>query len=238
MGGDAGIDKSVMAMELVGSWDFLHNFITENSLEIEVFAARGWNRATDQLIIDADLYDVSTGKWVRDFDPDKGETAHPSSWELYEELRERISVNQNASTGLITISVEYYSPSIAKDWAEMLVEAVNSHLRVRDRDEASKSIEYLKKQIDQTSLAEMKIVFYQLVEEQTKNLMLTEVSDEYVFSTLSPARIPEQKSWLNRALICIGGTVLGFILALFIAFLRNAFSSESRQPIIAADELT
>lgn len=236
VGSDAGIDKSVMAMELVESWDFLHNFITDNSLEVEVFAAKGWNRATDQLVIDVDLYDVSTGKWVRDIDLDEGETAHPSSWELYEELRDRITVNQDPSTGLVTISVEYYSPVIAKEWVDMLVQAINSHLRVRDRDEASKSIEYLKQQIDQTSLAEMRNVFYQLVEEQTKNLMLTEVSDEYVFSTLSPARVPEEKSWPNRALICIGGTVLGFILAILIVLLRNGFGSVGRQPIVAADD--
>ena len=136
---------------------------------------------------------------------------------------------------MVTISVEFYSPSIAKDWAEMLVETVNSHLRVRDRDEASKSIEYLKKQIGQTSLAEMKIVFYQLVEEQTKNLMLTEVSDEYVFSTLSPARVPEEKSWPNRALICIVGTVFGFILAILFVFLRNALRSVSPQPTVEAE---
>lgn len=235
LGGDSGMDKSVMAMELVKTWDFLDNFIKDNNLEVEVFAARGWNRATDQLVIDADLYDISTSEWVRDFDPSEGETANPSSWELYEELRDRITVKQDASTGLITLSVEFYSPIVAKEWVDMLVVAINSHLRIRDRDEASKSIEYLMQQIDQTSFAELKNVFYQLVEEQTKNLMLTEVSDEYVFNTLSPARVPEQKSRPNRALICIGGTVLGFILAIMIVFLRNAFSSISRQPEDTAD---
>jgi len=235
LGGDSGSDKSVIAMELVKTWDFLDHFIKDNGLEVAVFAAEGWNRATDQLVIDDDLYDISTGEWVRNFNPSKGETAHPSSWELYEELRDRITVRQDASTGIITLSVEFYSPKIAKDWVDMLVVAINTRLRIRDRDDASKSIEYLRQQIEQTSLAEMRNVFYQLVEEQTKNLMLTEVSDEYVLSTLSPARVPEENSWPNRALICIGGTLAGFILALMFVLLRNAFGSIRQEPEVRAD---
>ena len=211
LGGDAAVEKSVIALELVKNWGFLDSFIQEHNLQVEIFAAKGWDRARDEIIIDSDLYDKSTGKWVRDFDPKEGETPEPGSWELYTELKDRITVSQDISSGLITLSVEYYSPTIAKEWVDKLVAALNLHLRLRDREEASKSIEFLQKQIDQTSLAEMKNVFYQLVEEQTKNLMLTEVNDEYVLSTLSPARIPEEKSWPNRALICISGTLFGFV---------------------------
>jgi LPS O-antigen subunit length determinant protein (WzzB/FepE family) len=139
------------------------------------------------------------------------------------------------STSLINLSVEYYSPIIAKEWVDKLVAAINSHLRVRDRDEASKSIQFLERQISQTSLAEMKNVFYQLVEEQTKNLMLTEISDEYVLKTLSPARIPEEKSRPNRALICIGGTLLGFVFALLLVFLRSALTGFSTQQDVKLD---
>jgi uncharacterized protein involved in exopolysaccharide biosynthesis len=237
LGGDSGTDKTTMAMELVKTWDFLDNFIRNNELEVAVFAATGWDRQTDQLVIDPDLYDSAAKKWVRDFDPGKGETADPSSWELYEEFRDRIAVTKDANTGLVTLSVEYYSPIMAKQWVDKLVSALNQHIRVRDRNQASESIDYLLRQIDQTSLAEMKNVFYQLVEEQTKNLMLTEVTEEYVFSVLSPARIPEEESSPNRALICISGTILGFILAIFVVLLRSAIGGKTRQTEDAADQL-
>ena len=238
LGSDSGSDKTVMAMELAKTWDFLDNFIRDNELEVAVFAATRWDRTKNQLVIDPDLYDIATSQWVRDFDPRKGETANPSSWELYAEMRDRISVSQDANTGLINLSVEFYSPILAKDWVDTLVAAINLHIRTRDRDQASQSIEYLRHQIDQTSLAEMKNVFYKLIEEQTKNLMLTEVSEEYVFSILSPARVPEKKSWPNRALICIGGTLLGFILAVLIVLLRSALGDRPRQSDNAADRLT
>ncbi len=112
-----------MAMEMVKTWDFLDTFIRENNIEVAVFAATGWDRVTDKPVIDNDLYDSAANEWVRDFDPSKGESANPSSWELYEVMRDRVSVSQNANTGLITLSVEFYSPIIAKEWVEKLVAA-------------------------------------------------------------------------------------------------------------------
>lgn len=215
---DAGVSNSVLAIELLESWDFLDGFIKDNGIETAVFAADGWNRSSGELEIDEDIYDVQSEAWVRDFDPDKGETAEPSSWELFDAFRDRISVSEDSTTGIISISVEYFSPTLARDWAEMLVAAVNERIRLRDREEARKSLEYLRRQVGQTSLAEMKGVFYQLIEEQTKNLMLTEVSDEYVLSVLTQARVPEVSSRPNRALICILGTSAGFVLAVFSIF--------------------
>jgi uncharacterized protein involved in exopolysaccharide biosynthesis len=229
LGGDPSSDKAAMAMELLKTWDFLDNFIRDNELEVAVFASRRWDRATDRLVIDPHLYNTATNQWVRDFDPHKGETANPSSWELYEEMRERISVRQNANTGFITLSVEFYSPTVAKRWADKLVAAVNLHIRTRDRDQARENIDYLRQQIDQTSLAEMKNVFYQLIEEQTKTLMLSEVSEEYVLSILSPARVPEKKSRPNRALICISGSVVGFVSGLLMALLLSSYGARSER---------
>jgi uncharacterized protein involved in exopolysaccharide biosynthesis len=232
---EPGANKSMLAMELLKSWEFLDTFIVENSLEVPLFAATDWDRATNKLILDKKLYDDDERKWVRSFNPAKGETAEPSSWELFVELRDRISVSQDPNTGVISISVEYYSPILAKEWVELLVAAVNERIRVRDRERARKSIEYLRQQVEQTSLAEMRMVFYKLIEEQTKNLMLTEVTDEYVLSTLASAKEPEEHSKPKRALICIAGTFVGIFLALVFAFFRNAFKATLARKDAEAD---
>lgn len=209
-------NKTVAAMELVKSWGFQEEFIRENHLEVEVFAARGWDRAANQLVIDPSTYDTKTRKWVRKFKASEGQTAQPSGWELYQELTERIAITQDKKTGLISLSVEYYSPYLAKDWADKLILAVNRHLQEQDRIDAERSIEYLQEKMSQTSLTEMKAVFARLIEEQTKNLMLTRVSDEYVLRTLAPAKVPEEKSSPKRAVICVVSTLLGCLLSVFI----------------------
>ena len=49
----------------------------------------------------------------------------------------------------------------------------------------------------------MKSVFYQLIEEHTKTLMLTEVNDEYVFKRIGNYYIPEKPSTPSKAVLLI-----------------------------------
>ena len=79
------------------------------------------------------------------------------------------------------------------------------------------NIEYLQAQIEKTSIAEMKEVFYTIIQEQIKNKMLAEASPEYVFVAVNPSMLPEEKSQPKRALICVVGALIGGILSvLFI----------------------
>ena len=221
LGGGGAEDKSVVAMEIIKTWGFLEKFIADNQIQVEVFAVEGWSRSNNELVIDPDLYDVENKKWVRDFNPSKGQKAEPSSWELFEKIKERISVSQDKTSGLISLSVEYYSPELAKQWTDKLVRAINAHIQKQDREEATKSIAYLNEKIKETNIADMQAVFYQLIEEQTKTLMLAEVSEEYVFKTLSPAKVAEEKSKPKRALIAILGFMLGGMLSVIVVLVRH-----------------
>ena len=221
LGGGGAEDKTVVATEIIKTWGFLESFIVDNNIQVEVFAAEGWNRSSNQLVIDTDVYDVVNSKWVRDFDSGRGQKAEPSSWELYEKISDRISVSQDKISGLISLSVEHYSPTIAKEWTDKLVNAINAHIQKQDREEATRSIAYLNEKIKETNIADMQSVFYQLIEEQTKTLMLAEVSEEYVFKTLSPAKIAEEKAKPKRALIAILGFMLGGMLSVIIVLIRH-----------------
>ncbi len=214
LGGGGAEDKTVIAMEIMKTWGFLEKFIKDNNIEVEVFAAEGWDRATDTLKIDPDLYDVENQEWVRDFKPSKGQKLEPSGWELYEEFKDRISVSQDKTSGLITVSVEYFSPILAKKWTDELVKVINSHIQQQDRAEATKSIAYLNDKIKETNIADMQEVFYQLIEEQTKTLMLAEVSDEYVFKTLSVAKVAAEEARPKRELIIVTGAFFGILVSL------------------------
>lgn len=221
IGGNAAEDKSIFAMEIIKTWGFLEKFIDENEIHVQVIATKGWNSATNELVIDQNIYDVTNNRWVAESDENKNEDGKPSSWEMYEELKDRIAINQDKNSGLISLSVEHFSPHIAKEWTDKLVDAINRHIQDKDREEATRSIEYLNEKIDETNNAEMQIIFYQLIEEQTKTLMLAEVSSEYALKTLSPAKVPEVKVKPNRALIVILGIFLGAMLSVLIVLIRN-----------------
>jgi uncharacterized protein involved in exopolysaccharide biosynthesis len=205
--GESEGNESQMALEIMRSRSFVEAFIKDNAIEVEVFAADGWKAKTNKLSIDNDLYDIDSQMWVRN--PPSGKPVEPTGWELYEEFLDLYSISQDKKTGMITVTVEYYSPFIAKEWSEKLVVAINSHMQSRKLQQVDRNIQYLEAQIEKTAIADMRGVFYTIIEEQIKNKMLAEASPEYVFETVSPAMVPEEKSQPKRALICILGTLLG-----------------------------
>lgn len=217
-------EETQAAIEILQSWSFIHQFIEANSLSAKVFAADGWDRESNEISYDLGLYDPQSGVWVRN--PPAGKTVEPTSWELYEAFSERLSVTNDKTTGMITISIEYYTPFLAKQWVDQYVVAINDHMRARKLKQANSNIEYLEKQIEKTAIAGMKEVFYQLVEEQIKSKMLAEASPEYAFVTVSPAMTPEEKSTPKRALICTLAFLLGLMVSIFIVLVRHY----SRQP--------
>ncbi|KZZ77006.1 hypothetical protein A3766_12405 [Oleiphilus sp. HI0132] len=217
LGGGAE-NKSVIAIELLKTWGFLERFIEDNKLQVPIFAAKGWDKVNNRLLIDPDVFDESSDKWVREVD--SGQSSAPTSWELFKRFKERISIRKDDSTGLIQLSIEFYSPYLAKEWVGLLVEAINKHIKQQDRLEALRSIEYLTRKVSETAVSDMQSVFYQLIEEQTKTLMLAEVSEEYVLKTVSEAKVAEEKSKPKRALIVILSAMLGGMFATAIVLLR------------------
>ena len=216
--GDADSSEGQIAQEVMRSRSFIEAFIEKNDLSVEIMAANGWDSKTNQLSIDDDLYDVESAQWVRQ--PPRDKSVQPSGWELFEAFLERYSVAQDKKTGLVTVSLEYYSPLLAKEWTERLVDAINLHMQSRKLQQVNRNIEYLEAQIEKTPIADMREVFYTIIEEQIKNKMLAQASPEYVFETVSPAMVPEEKSTPKRALICILATLLGGILSVLWVLIR------------------
>ena len=211
--------EAQVAQEIMRSRGFIEEFISENNLAVEVFAAEGWDMGSNQLEINADIYDVDSSLWLRD--ASAGKTADPSGWELFKKFSGMFSVSEDKKTGMVSISVEYFSPQLAKEWVDRLVIGINQHMQSRKLEKVNINIQYLEAQIQKTSIAEMREVFYTIIEEQIKSKMLAEASPEYAFVTVSPAMVPEEKSQPKRALICILGTLLGGMLSVLWVLVRH-----------------
>lgn len=218
--GEGSSSESQIAQEIMKSWNFIESFIADNNLAVEVYAADGWSKSSNKLKIDNDVYDAAENFWLLE-DEDTGELRPPSSWELFERFSEMLSVSQDKQSGLVSVSIEYYSPNMAKQWLDLYVAAINEHMQSRQVLKVSNNISYLEDQIGKTSIAEMREVFYTIIEEQTKNKMVAEASPDYAFVAVSPSMIPEEKSKPSRALICVLGTLLGGILGMLAAFVRH-----------------
>lgn len=216
--GSSGSNKTAEAMEILESWAFIDEFIQENGIAPQVYAVKGWHPDSGELIYDFDVFDSINNVWVAQ-EPE-GNQVKPSSWKLYKRFAQYLFVAEDKSNGFIKLSIEYFSPEVAQVWVDLLIKKINAKLKMRDAVQAQQNINFLKKQIEETTLASMQSVFYDLIEEQTKTLMLAQGSSEYVFKTVSEARAPEERSRPKRALICIVGAFLGGFLGMFLALVR------------------
>ncbi|GAD02770.1 Wzz/FepE/Etk N-terminal domain-containing protein [Agarivorans albus] len=219
LGGGGGTDQTTLAIEVLKSRQFFKEFLDKYQIKADLMAAKDWNLVSGDLSYNAELYDVQSNKWVRQVSTPK--QTEPSMQESYQVFEQVLSVSSDKETGLITIAVEHISPIVAQQWVSWLIKDINLVMKQRTLQETSANISYLKEQLDKTSVAQMQTVFYQLIEEQTKTLMLAEANDDFVFKVVDPAVIAERKVKPKRALICVLGTLLGGMLGVMIVLVRH-----------------
>ncbi|AZQ85469.1 LPS O-antigen length regulator [Colwellia sp. Arc7-635] len=231
--GGGGTDKTGLALEILKSRVFLENFIAKHKLLPALMAANNWDANSNTLIFNEEIYNSETKTWLQEDQASK--KTEPSSWKAYKAFKRVLSVSKDNENGMITLAIEHYSPEVATQWLLWLVDDINSTMREQDKVEAKNSINYLSKKLQETQLADMQTVFYQLIEEQTKTIMLAEVSNEYVLRTIDPANAPEEKAKPKRALIVVFGTMLGGILSVLIVLIRY-FSNKSGNSRLASTD--
>lgn len=217
--GSGNSDKTKLALEIIKSRSFLERFISNHNLLVPIMAATHWDLPTDSLVLDNDIYDQENQKWLREVKAPK--TPKPSLWEAYTKFSDILFIDYDKKAAIIIIDIEYLSPTLAQQWLEWLIADVNSFMSEQDFDEAQASINYLNKKLKGIEISAMETVFYQLIEEQTKNMMLISVKPEYVLKTIDPPQVPEEKAKPQRGLIVVLGTMLGGMLSVFFVLFRK-----------------
>lgn len=216
--GGIGDDKVTIAIEVLKSREFLTSFIERHNLLPTLLAATSWDKKENKLLYDSKLFDSAKGKWL--VERNSATSSMPTLQDAYAEFRRVMSIARSDKTGLINLSVEHYSPYEAKRIVDLLVQDINLGVKRRDVAEAKSSIQYLSGQLEKTSVADMKKVFYELIEEQTKTVMFAEVREEYVFKTLDRAIVPENKIRPQRALICLLSVMFGCVGSMMLVLIR------------------
>ena len=219
--GGGGSNQTVIAKEVLRSRAFLADFIDRHNLAVPLMAVKGWSIEQSEWQYNREVYNPETGQWLPDED---GKSQQPTDWDLVKAFKENhLSVSENKENGMVTFSVKSLSPTAAQQWAQWLVEDINEHMRRQDVAEAEARINYLENKLTDTNIAGMQQVFYQLIESETRTVMLANAQQEYVFKIIDPAVVPQEKSEPKRALIAILATLLGGMLGVFIVFIRALF---------------
>ncbi|TOL79566.1 LPS O-antigen length regulator, partial [Vibrio parahaemolyticus] len=131
-----------LAVQVMKSRQFVETFINKHDLLVPLMAAKDWDLTNNKLILDEELYNPNTGEWLREPNGLRGST--PTSQEAFEVFnKEVLTINQDKVSGLYTVSVKYYSPYVAQQWVNWLIEDINKVMRERTIAETSQNLAYL-----------------------------------------------------------------------------------------------
>ena len=155
----------------------------------------------------------------------------PTLWRAVERFRgDVLSFNEDKLRGTTKVDIRWTDPETAARWANELVALANELLRTRALEDAERNISYLREQISKTNVVEMQRVMYDLIETQTKTLMLANARAEFAFEVVDPAVPSEVRTSPKRTLIVLGGLVIGFVLSMFASLLHDKLA---RQRVLA-----
>lgn len=217
--GGSGSNQTVIAKEILQSRAFLTDFIRRHKLSKPLKAIIGWSKDSNDWVYDKDLYDAVEQEWLPD---SGGESQEPTDWELVEVFRQdHFSISESKDTGMITVRLKHYSPVAAQQWTEWLILDLNEHMRKKDVKEAEARVSYLEGKLQETNIAGMQQVFYQLIESETRTIMLANAQHEYIFKIVDPPIIPEEKISPNRPLIIVLFTLLGGVLGTLVVLVSS-----------------
>jgi uncharacterized protein involved in exopolysaccharide biosynthesis len=146
----------------------------------------------------------------------------PTLWLAVRRFKNDILVlRDDKRNGVTVVTINWKDAKVAAQWANEFVALANDMVRKRAIDDAKASIAYLREQISQTNVVEMQRVMYNLIENETKTLMLANVKSEYAFALVDPAVAPEVRQSPKRTLMVLVGLVIGGVLGIVLALGRN-----------------
>ena len=215
---ESNSSKSKEAMQKIKSFDFFtKHFLPYINLE-DLLASKKWSSENNTLKYDSNKFDKISGKWNKKYTENE---LFPSNQKAYEMYQEILDITEDKKTFFVTVKITHFSPVIAKNWLEIIIKNINESMRLEEQQLAERSITYLKNSYESTNVQSLRDATSSLLESQIQRQMLSYTNKYFIFKPLEPPIVPEKKSSPSRALICIIGTIFGFILSLFIAlFLR------------------
>ena len=157
-----------------------------------------------------------------------------SLWKAVSRFRkDTLNVDEDRRTGTITISMYWHDPKEAATWANEYIGLGNEVIRNRAAADAQRNVAYLNNQLQQTNSIEVQHAISNLIENETKTLMLAQGRAEFAFTTIDPAVPPEVSANPRKSLVIFIGLVVGMFAGLLIALARYKiarYRERSREP--------
>ena len=214
--GKEDITKSDEMMAILRSRVFVSRFIANENLMPKLFKKK---------------WDEENKKWK--VEPKK----IPSKGKAYELFSKRMKVSSNRETGLITLTLDWTDSALVADLANKLIDQLNIYIKNQKVSEAQKNIEFLNAQLLSTNKVGDRAILYELLESNTKTIMLANVTDEFAFKVLDPAFVPEKRIKPKRKKMVLLGGMFGLGIGFLVAFAHSYIGKMREELALVKNEI-
>ena len=213
-------DKRILAKETIKSRDFIEHLVSFDDVLLNIIASSNYDLENEIIIYDNQLFDTKEQKWI--YEPSSGQKIPPSYLQAHKKFNQEIlRIEIDDDTSYITIEINHVSPQFSYDLLSLIIQELNNTSREKDQMEAMKALEYLKSQLSSIQQEDIKKSVNNIIEAQLETLMLSNIRTNYLVKPIDTPFLPEIKSGPARALICIVGTMLGFVLSIFLCIINH-----------------
>lgn len=227
----SGDNKSMEVIQLIQSRKFVRHLLTFEKVLPSIMASKSYESTSNELLFDPEIYDMETKTWKGI--PNKNGAFKPSYLEAYGVYMDSLlSISLDKGTGFILISVQHISPIFAKEFLELIIREANSFLRNKDLDESNQALQFLKSQLSETSLVELRESIHTLIEAQLEIQMMAKINEDYILVEIDPPFIPEKSLSNSKTLIVIFSTIFGGLFGGVVVLLREYLLENKKSEIV------
>ncbi len=145
----------------------------------------------------------------------------PTLWKAVNHFHDDLlNIKDDQRKGTTLVAIIWTDPVVAARWTNDFVALCNELIRTKALNQAKRNVDYLTEQAGKTTSVDVQHALYDLVESETKKLMLANERIEYAFAIADPAVAPEIRSSPKRTMLLFGGLGLGAFVGFSIAFVR------------------
>ena len=197
------------AMAILTSREFTEQFIDDSDLLPVLFADR-WDSEASDWLADVPAPDLADG---------------------YRRFADVRVASLDRQTGFITLTIEWTRPEIAAEWTNGLVRRLNETMRAKAIDDAERGLEYLERELEKTSVVEIRQAIFSLTEGQIRRIMLANVQEDYAFRVLDAAVPAKEWEYVRprEVPMILAGVVLGMVVGVGLALILWARSNVGRE---------
>lgn len=223
LGGVAPDNRRAPEMMTLLEHDFLTNTVYENYQE-RIMAKMRSRVFTEYFILKNQLlpiifhkhWDSEKKQWISDFKPNMTLAARMFKKEIS-------GIEHFKENNLMIVRIRLGEPKLAADLANRFVDDFNTYMREKAIKEADEKLFFLKSELKNTNIVEMRKSFFRLMEAQLVAKMLASNKMEYAIEVLDPAIPPIDKASPARKRITLLTFIMVFILSVVYIIGRIVF---------------